>query len=152
MKARRISWFAVAAIALVALAACNKAGASSGGGLSTKSISGVGTVLVDAQGLTLYDLPSEVNGNITCTGACAQAWPPLLEVGGKLPSAPSAVSSKLGTVMRPDGSTQVTYNGLPLYTFAGESAGQASGQGVAGFVAVTVAGGSSGNSGGGPGY
>jgi predicted lipoprotein with Yx(FWY)xxD motif len=149
MKARRISWFAVATIAIVALAACNKAGASSGGGLNTKSISGVGTVLVDAQGLTLYDLPSEANGHITCTGSCEQAWPPLLEVGGKLPSAPSAVSSKLGTAMRPDGSVQVTYNGLPLYTFAGESAGQASGQGVGGFVAVTVAGGSSGNTGGG---
>jgi predicted lipoprotein with Yx(FWY)xxD motif len=141
----------VAAIAVVALAACSKAGASNGGGLNTKSISGVGTVLVNAQGLTLYDLPSEANGNITCTGGCAQAWPPLLAVGGKVPSAPSSIASKLGTVVRPDGSTQVTYNGLPLYTFAGESAGQASGQGVAGFAAVTVAGGSS-NTGGAPGY
>jgi len=151
MNARKTSWFAAAAIAAVALAACNNAGASSGGGLSTKSISSVGTVLVNAQGLTLYDLPSEANGHITCTGACAQAWPPLLAVGGKVPSAPSSVASKLGTVVRPDGSTQVTYNGLPLYTFAGESAGQASGQGVAGFAAVTVAGGSS-NTGGAPGY
>ncbi len=150
MKTSRL--FGLAVVAAVALAACNKAGASSGGGLSAKSISGVGTVLVNAQGLTLYDLPSEANGHITCTGSCAQAWPPLLEVGGKLPSAPSAIASKLGTVVRPDGGTQVTYKGLPLYTFAGDSAGKASGQGVAGFAAVTVAGGSSGNGGGAPGY
>ena len=149
MKTSRL--FGLAIVAVVALAACSKAGASSVGGLSTKSISGVGTVLVNAQGLTLYDLPSESNGHITCTGSCAQAWPPLLAVGGKAPSAPSSIASKLGTVVRPDGSTQVTFNGLPLYTFAGESAGQASGQGVEGFVAVTVAGGSS-NTGGAPGY
>ena len=148
MHGRKTSWFVVAAIAVVALAACNKAGAASGGGLSTKSISGVGTVLVNAQGLTLYDLPSEANGHITCTGGCAQAWPPLLAAGGKVPSAPSSIASKLGTVVRPDGSTQVTYNGLPLYTFAGESAGQASGQGVAGFVAATVSGNVSGGGGG----
>jgi predicted lipoprotein with Yx(FWY)xxD motif len=143
--------FGLALMLVVALAACNKAGASSGGGLSTKSISGVGTVLVNAQGLTLYDLPSEANGHITCTGSCAQAWPPLLEVGGKLPSAPSAIASKLSTVMRPDGGEQVTYNGLPLYTFAGDKAGQATGQGVSGFVAATVSGSSS-NTGGAPGY
>ena len=152
MKTRRVRWLGIAAIALLALAACSKAGASSGGGLSTKSISGVGTVLVNAAGLTLYDLPSEANGNITCTGACAQAWPPLLAAGGKVPSAPSAIASKLGTVNRPDGGVQVTYNGLPLYTFAGESAGQASGQGVSGFVAATVSGGASSSSGGIPGY
>ena len=144
---RTMKWTRMAsvAVAMVALAACNKAGAANGGGLSTKSISGVGTVLVNAQGLTLYDLPSEANGHITCTGSCAQAWPPLLEVGGKLPSAPSSVASKLGTVVRPDGSTQVTYNGWPLYTYQGDSKpGQANGNDLkqfgASWYALTPAG------------
>jgi len=64
-------------------------------------------------------------------------------------------SSKLGTITRPDGSTQVTYNGKPLYLFASDtSAGQATGQGVAGFFAVTTSGssGSGSSSSGGYGY
>jgi predicted lipoprotein with Yx(FWY)xxD motif len=131
------------AIGIMALAACNRSASGTAvgtaGSLGTRSISGIGTVLVNSRGLTLYQLPSETNGQITCTGSCASAWPPLLAVNGKVPSAPSAIAAKLGMITRPDGSVQVTFNGMPLYTFAGEAAGQASGQGVAGFVAVTTA-------------
>ena len=71
----------------------------------------------------------------TCDGACASAWPPLTTAGQ--PIAGSGVSaSKLGTTERSDGTTEVTYNGHPLYTFAGDSVpGLATGQGSDGFGA-----------------
>jgi predicted lipoprotein with Yx(FWY)xxD motif len=84
------------------------------------------TVLVDAQGRTLYHLSGEGNGRFLCTGsACEAAWPP---VGA---SAKSASIGGLGTVKRPDGSEQLAYKGEPLYTFAGDrAAGEANGRGV----------------------
>lgn len=85
------------------------------------------TVLVDAQGLTLYHLSAESGGKFICTGGCLSVWHPLTVSGG---ASPSGVGS-LGTVTRPDGSTQVTYKGEPLYTFAQDSApGDANGQGI----------------------
>ena len=97
------------------------------------------TVLVDAQGLTLYRLSGESAGKFICTGGCLSVWHPLAASGG---AAPTGVAS-LGTVARPDGTTQVTYKGQPLYTFAQDSApGDAKGQGikdVGTWNAVTIA-------------
>jgi len=150
---------AIAAVAL--LAACGqKTGASSGGGsgsspmaehLGTRSISGIGTVLDNAQGLTLYHLKTETNGHIQCTGSCATTWPPMLAAGGSAPAAPSGVSGTFGTVKRPDGGVQVTFDGMPLYTYSGDAApGQANGQGISGvWFAVTTSAKSGGSSGGG---
>jgi predicted lipoprotein with Yx(FWY)xxD motif len=96
-------------------------------------------VLTTSKGLTLYDRAGESGGTITCTGSCAVAWPPLLVVGGKLPALPAGVSGTVAKVTRPGGAVQVTYNGMPLYLWQGDTApGQASGQGVGGFEAVTV--------------
>ncbi len=168
--ARRV-WIASAAT-LIALSACAKnAAPSSGGGSSTsahagsviigtKSVPGVGTVLVDSNGLTLYELASENGGTIMCTGSCATSWPPLLlPAGMSSATAGSGVSaSKLGTISRPDGGTQVTYAGMPLYLFVSDQgAGQATGQGIAGFHVATPSGsgsssGGSGTSGGRYGY
>ena len=140
---------------LLILTACAKSTTSNAGGdggnspapagsvtVSTKSVSGLGTVLVDADGLTLYYDNAESGGSIACTGSCASAWPPLL-----LPSGVSAATagsgvnaSKLGTIDRPGGGTQVTYGGMPLYLFTGDIAGQATGQGVEGFFAMNAAG------------
>jgi predicted lipoprotein with Yx(FWY)xxD motif len=107
---------------------------SSGGGSSalvnTASNATLGaTVLVDAHGMTLYHLSTEQNGKFTCTSAaCLQVWRPLAAQAG---SSPSGTVGSLGTVKRPDGTEQVTYNGMPLYTFAqDEAAGQAKGQGI----------------------
>jgi predicted lipoprotein with Yx(FWY)xxD motif len=159
----RLLWI-VSAAALV-LAACSKSSTPSYGGgssptaqggavtIGTSSVPAVGTVLVDTKGFTLYDLASESGGTITCTGSCAANWPPLLLPAGVMSATPgSGVSaSKLGTIARPDGGTQVTYNGLPLYLFVNDqSPGQANGQGVAGFHVVTPSGSST--SGGGGGY
>jgi predicted lipoprotein with Yx(FWY)xxD motif len=87
----------------------------------------LGTTLVNAQGMTLYQLSVERNGKFICTTpACLQNWHPLTVPSGATPS--GAVS--LGTVKRPDGTEQVTYKGLPLYAFAADHApGQANGQG-----------------------
>jgi predicted lipoprotein with Yx(FWY)xxD motif len=86
-----------------------------------------GTILVDDHGMTLYRLTAEQNGRFICTSACLQVWHPFAVKGGE---APTGVNS-LGTIKRPDGTTQVTYKGEPLYTFGQDKApGEAKGQGV----------------------
>ena len=86
------------------------------------------TVLVNAQGMTLYHLSGEQKGKFICTNsACLQVWHPLTVTAASTPTG----SVALATVKRPDGSVQVTYKGEPLYTFAQDSApGQANGQGI----------------------
>jgi len=88
-----------------------------------------GTVLVNAQGLTLYHLSAEQGGRFICTSAtCVHNWPPLTVPSG---SKPSGTVGSLGVVKRPDGTEQVTYKGMPLYSFAHDTApGQANGQGI----------------------
>jgi predicted lipoprotein with Yx(FWY)xxD motif len=81
-------------------------------------VSSVGTVLADANGMTLYTAEQEANGTIKCTGACLQIWKP---VTGSA-SAPSGVTGTIASTSRSDGQTQLTYNGAPLYTFAEDSA------------------------------
>jgi predicted lipoprotein with Yx(FWY)xxD motif len=116
-------------------------GSGSAGQIGTTVIGSVGTVLDDGRGFTLYHLTTETGGQIKCTGSCPQTWPPLLISSGQA-TASGDLSAKLGTVQRPDGSTQVTFDGMPLYTYAGDSApGQANGQGVGGvWFAVTPSG------------
>jgi predicted lipoprotein with Yx(FWY)xxD motif len=116
------------------------AGASSAAAatISAKRVSGVGTVLVNGQGQTLYMLTSEKGGKITCTQAngCTQAWPEtLLTSGATTAKAGSGVqSSLLGKVKDASGNLEVTYNHWPLYTFAGDSGpGAAKGQGLRSF-------------------
>ena len=106
--------------------------------ISAKSVPGVGTVLVNGQGQTLYMLTSEQGGKITCTQAngCTQTWPEtLLTSGGTTAKAGSGVqSSLLGTVKDASGNLEVTYNHWPLYTFSGDSGpGVAKGQGLTSF-------------------
>ena len=86
------------------------------------------TVLTNTKGLTLYILTGEKNGKFICTSAtCLQAWPPLLVTPGTTPKGPV----KLGTIKNPEGKTQVTFKGMPVYTFSGDSAkGQANGEGI----------------------
>jgi predicted lipoprotein with Yx(FWY)xxD motif len=109
------------------------------------SNSGLGQILVDSQGRTLYLFKADQGTKSACTGACAGAWPPLL-VTGK-PSVGSGVNASLvGTSTRPEGKTQVTYNGHPLYLFAqDQKAGETNGQGVSAFGAAWFALNSAGN-------
>ncbi len=107
---------------------------SSGGAgttlVKTASVSSVGaSVLVDPQGMTLYHLSGEQSGKWICTRAvCVKAWHPLVASTGV---APSGSVGSLGRVRRPDGTMQVTYKGMPLYTFVGDTKpGEAKGQGI----------------------
>jgi predicted lipoprotein with Yx(FWY)xxD motif len=86
--------------------------------VSLGTAAGVGKVLVDPEGMTLYYFQKDKKGSgvSKCEGACAEAWPPLLAAGES--GAMSGVdSSMLGTIERSDGTMQVTYAGWPLYTF-----------------------------------
>lgn len=102
---------------------------SSGALVTTASNATLGTILVNSQGMTLYHLSGEQNGKFICTSsACVGVWHPLTASSS---GAPSGEVGSLGTVKRPDGTTQVTYKGLPLYTFTSDrQPGEAKGQGI----------------------
>jgi predicted lipoprotein with Yx(FWY)xxD motif len=114
---------------------------SSGTTVKTGS-SSLGTILVDSKGMTLYSLSAERNGKFICTpAACTALWHPLTVTAGSTPGG----TASLATVKRPDGTTQVTYKGAPLYTFVQDhSPGETKGQGfkdVGTWSVVTVSGG-----------
>ncbi|HXQ88186.1 MAG TPA: hypothetical protein VN733_00980 [Solirubrobacterales bacterium] len=110
-------------------------GSSSGGIVSAAQIGDLGTILVTADGLTLYDFHKDKGGTSSCYGACAGAWPPLLTEGNPQAQG-AAVRSMLGTAKRKDGTVQVTYNGWPLYTYAGDQKpGEANGNDIDQFGA-----------------
>ena len=86
--------------------------------------------LVDGKGMTLYLFTKDSPGTSACSGNCAKSWPPLLTSG--TPVAGTGVdASKFGTTTRADGTTQVTYNGWPLYYYAkDQQPGDTNGDGV----------------------
>lgn len=90
----------------------------------------LGPILVDGEGLTLYHFTRDEPGVSNCTGECLANWPPLLAAEGAV-QADAGVTGQLGTIARDDGSQQVTYNDMPLYYFANDSApGDVNGQNV----------------------
>ena len=97
--------------------------------VKTRKISGLGVVLVNTKGRTLYVFMKDQHRHVTCTGSCASFWPPLKWKGSGKPKAGGAAKSALlGTDKNPAGGKVVTYNHWPLYTYAGDSAaGQAKG-------------------------
>jgi predicted lipoprotein with Yx(FWY)xxD motif len=100
---------------------------ASGTAVNVRSTS-LGKILVDSRGRTLYLFEKDTGSKSTCSGACASAWPPLRTSG--TPKAGSGVTaSLLGTTTRSDGNDEVTYNGHPLYYYAGDQkAGDTNGQ------------------------
>jgi predicted lipoprotein with Yx(FWY)xxD motif len=115
-----------------------ESGGTTGGGdgiVSAAKVGDLGTVLVDSEGLTLYDFHKDKGSTSACYGACAAAWPPLLTEGD--PQAQGAADrSMLGTTKRKDGTVQVTYDGWPLYTYAGDqNPGEANGNDIDQFGA-----------------
>jgi predicted lipoprotein with Yx(FWY)xxD motif len=95
----------------------------------------LGKVLDNGQGRTLYVFQGDTGTKSNCSGACASNWPPL--TSAKPTVGKGASASMVGTTKRSDGTTQVTYNGHPLYTFSGDSSpGDTSGQGVNAFGAL----------------
>jgi predicted lipoprotein with Yx(FWY)xxD motif len=106
-----------------------------GGGKATVGVhtGSLGTYLVDSQGRTLYLFEKDTGTMSTCSGACAAAWPPSTTSGH--PKAGSGVNAALiGNTTRSDGSTQLAYDGHPLYRYAGDqSPGDTNGQGLTQF-------------------
>ena len=93
-----------------------------------------GTALVDGTGRALYLFEADTGTTSTCTGTCAQVWPPLLTSGQAPVTTGAAQASLVGTSPRADGTRQVTYDGHPLYYFAGDMApGDVKGQGIHNF-------------------
>src|SRR5256886_14032947 len=82
--------------------------------------SSLGQILVDGNGKTLYLFEADTSTQSTCSGACAQAWPPVTTKGAPK-AAGGASASLLGTTARSDGTTQVTFGGHPLYSFTGDT-------------------------------
>jgi predicted lipoprotein with Yx(FWY)xxD motif len=131
-------------VALAGLAIVTGAAAApSAGTVHAVTSTALGTrILVNARGFTLYHWTKEKKGAVACTGACRKSWPPLLAGTAKPVAGPGASAARLGTVKRPDGGVQVTYNGYPLYLYSGDrKAGQANGQGASNaWYALTPAG------------
>ena len=131
-----------ATAAAVVLAACGSPGGSSSGSpggssgssspvaaasstLKTAKIGGA-TVLTNGKGFTLYSFAPDTPAKSNCNGTCAQNWPPV-----KGPATASGVTGTFATIKRSDGSAQATFDGHPLYTFAGDkSPGQNKGNGL----------------------
>jgi predicted lipoprotein with Yx(FWY)xxD motif len=150
---------ALGLIAMLAIAGCGSSDESSGSGggygsrnestttaasespggkpaiVSTRTVPELGKVVVDSQGFTLYDFHKDKGGVSACYGACATAWPPLLSAGEPR-AGDGAITAKLGTSKRKDGTLQVTYAGLPLYTYAADrKPGDANGNDIDSFGA-----------------
>jgi predicted lipoprotein with Yx(FWY)xxD motif len=107
--------------------------AAAGGTIATAS-SPLGRILVAENGMTLYMFARDHGGKSACNGPCARFWPPYTGT----PKAGAGLSAALlGSTTRADGSTQVTYDGRPLYTYSGDSGpGTTNGQGVDTFGAL----------------
>jgi predicted lipoprotein with Yx(FWY)xxD motif len=126
---RRISALAGAAVALSMLAAC--ATGTDGVTVDVRDLPGIGGALVDASGRTLYVTDRESDGTVRCVADCVSTWVPLTVPAGTIPTGGAGVTGALATVTRPDGANQVTYNGLPLYTFTPDGGvGKSTGNGV----------------------
>src|SRR4051794_36749618 len=94
---------------------------------------GLGDVLVDRQGRTLYLFARDVGTQSACTGACAVNWPPLRVSGNPIVGS-SAKPSAVGRTVRPDGIRQLTYHGHPLYAFVNDKKpGDTNGEGIKAF-------------------
>ena len=95
----------------------------------------LGRILVDARGRTLYLFEKDTGAMSSCYGACASVWPPLT-TAANAQAATGVPAAKLATTKRSDGKTQVTYDGHPLYTYAGDQQpGDVHGQGLDQFGA-----------------
>jgi predicted lipoprotein with Yx(FWY)xxD motif len=95
----------------------------------------LGTILTDSKGFSLYWFAIDTPASSKCTGGCTTYWPPV--TGAAQAASGVTLPGKLGTITRSDGSVQATYNGHPLYTYAGDkSPGQTNGNNVNGFGGV----------------
>ncbi len=133
---------AIAAAAAATLAAMifllhppvTHAAGATGPAVSTGT-TGLGRILVDSHGKTLYLFQKDRNGKSACSGKCASFWPPLI-ASGKPRATGGVKASLIGTTKRADGRLQVTYSHHPLYLFVKDAKkGQTNGEGINAFGA-----------------
>ena len=122
-----------AAAAAPSSAASSAAGSAAATGSISTASGTLGSYLVDGSGKSIYILTSDKPGGASaCTTSCLKFWPPVA-APSPLPSI-SGVSAKFGTFTAADGSSELTINGYPAYTFAKDTGpGMTAGQGVASF-------------------
>jgi predicted lipoprotein with Yx(FWY)xxD motif len=147
---RLIPLLLVLAVVVAACGSSSRDSTSTTGGSAAKAIvssaqkAKVGDVIVDAQGRTLYRFTAEAQGRPVCTGACVGTWLPATVASA------TGLPAHVATVKRDDGALQLTYEGHPLYRYAGDSSpADANGEGIGGQWYVIKAGGASSTSGGG---
>jgi predicted lipoprotein with Yx(FWY)xxD motif len=120
----------------------NTAATASNPTVKAANSSTYGQILVNSGGMALYTYAPDQGhgGQSTCTGSCLQVWPALTVASGSKPTAGAGVTGQLASVKQSNGTYQVTYNGMPLYTFVSDtSAGQVTGNGVMSFTVAKVA-------------
>lgn len=145
MALRRMKVITVGALLALGLAACSNGGGTNAGAggkggspadqQATVAVASgdLGQMLVDSQGRTLYMFLADTGDQSTCYGDCASTWP-ALTAGGQPTATDGVQSSMLGTTQRTDGSTQVTFDGHPLYHYASDGApGDTNGEGIGGI-------------------
>lgn len=144
MNAKKSRTIGAAALILASAAAVGCGSSSMGAQApstsagSTESVAvangALGQILTDAQGRTLYLFERDSGPTSTCSGACATEWPPLRAAGTPTTGGSGVDVSAVATSRREDGAPQITYDGHPLYLFAGDDGpGQTDGQGVNAF-------------------
>jgi predicted lipoprotein with Yx(FWY)xxD motif len=132
---KRLLLSAAAVAATLTLAACGgnsnsnqmPGAAATSDTVGIQNVNGVGRVLVDSSGMALYTPNQEAHGKIACMGSCTSIWQPVDVAKGKPTAAMGA--GNVGVVKRPDGTRQITLDGMPLYTFVQDSPGQITGDG-----------------------
>jgi predicted lipoprotein with Yx(FWY)xxD motif len=103
--------------------------AASSGALLGTAATPLGTILVDSRGRTVYEFASDSANSSTCSGQCLTYWP-VVSAPVTVPGTIAGVTGTVGSFTRTDGGTQLTINGLPLYTYAADTApGMTTGQG-----------------------
>jgi len=146
---RSVALIAVLISGGLALAACGSSKSSSQPSASSgvtpspvvrvATVTGLGPVLVDANGYVVYLFEPDKQGSPTCTGGCLQIWPSVKPGASGAAAGSGAEAALVGTVSASSGS-QVTYNRWPLYTYTQDPGpGRASGEGVDSFGGVWLA-------------
>ena len=100
----------------------------------------LGLVVATKKKLGLYTWDKEKDFKVHCTGACAKQWPPvLLTKGERVKAMVAGIMGEFGTIRRPDGTTQLTWDKQPVYTFVGDTANVVKCDNVDGWHAVRAA-------------
>ena len=125
---RMFALLAAMALVVVACGGDDDGDAATDGATIDISGTDLGDVVVGPNGMTLYLFVPDAQGESTCYDQCATNWPPLTE---SVAAGSGIDASLIGSVERTDGTSQVTYNGWPLYYWANDSeVGDTTGQGV----------------------